>query len=122
MVGSIVRGEFEPAQLFYLVLMLLYAWAAIGYSVSYLRTKKVKRAYSIATVTGFTVWALVNAQAVVYLEWVEDRAGLFAAIVLLFLPIVLGIGVTRYLKRGIRMKLGGMEKASAHPDMKVGID
>jgi hypothetical protein len=103
---SIFRGEFDPAVLFFAVPILLYAWAAIGYSVAYLRKKKVRSAYSIATVTGFTVWALSSTKAAEYLEVVEDRLGLLASCLLLFLPVVLGIGVMRYLKGGIRKSFG----------------
>lgn len=121
-VGVISQSEFDPVELFFVLLALLYAWAAIGYSVAYLRKREVKRASSMATVAGFTVWALANARAVIYLEAVEERFGLFASTMLFFLPIVLGIGVTRYLKRVVRTKLSGAEHGAKGAEMRARVD
>jgi len=108
-VWSFFYSDFEPLVLIIAIPVLLFAFLAFKYSVSYLIKRNERTANPIATFTGVVAWIFFSSLLDEYSEQLEDvsiYAGGSEVVELdflwLVLPIMCGMVVTRILKHGIK--------------------
>ncbi len=100
--SSAFRGEWNSLSLFMMLPALFLSIGLIWISVTFLREKRENIAESMATLTGLLLWITINTKAINYVDVIDEKFGAFAGFGVILLPIIIGVGATKLMKRLIR--------------------
>jgi hypothetical protein len=100
--SSALTGEWNALTVIMMLPALFLGIGLIWLSVAYLREKRENIAESMATLTGILAWLSINTVTIDFADPVEEKFGTFAILGVIFIPILIGVMTTKFMRIFIR--------------------